>query len=116
MQFLRTGIACGSCTLASLGADVDTLVEVQHLQKTSSLPRISDLSLQLIRYVAALVILVGRWYSFLHACMVCMYMFCLNREPCPVPEVDSIASWFRNRLPSSRTSFPIQELDKHVSV
>ena len=51
-------------------------------------------------------------YSLLHP----IYMFCPNREPCPVLEPDNIAARFRNRLPGSRTGCPVQELDKHVSI
>ena len=57
-----TEIACGPCVLASLGVHVDSLVEVQRLQKVSSLPHISDLSLQWVRYVPAPIV-SGNSYS-----------------------------------------------------
>ena len=32
-----------------------------------------------------------------------IYMFCPNRELCPVPELDDIAAWFR------KTGYPVSE-------
>ena len=43
-----------------------------------------------------------------------VYMFCPNQEPCPVLEPGNVAAQFRNQLPGSRTSYPVQELDKHI--
>ena len=76
------------------------------------LPEVLDLALrglQFCNYIFSFVV------PFLLQ-STCMYMFCPNQEPCPVPEPDNIAAQFRNRLPGSRTGCPVRELDKHISV